>query len=105
MEKNFELGTILTFTTGINCTNDFGKVFELAWFIYDDKLINDSGLLMLKDEIKRHLLALYPQLEGVTYNPQFETSFEDWLLAQKLKFGETLPISQLGLKLSIKKGK
>lgn len=103
MEKNFELSTILTFTTGVNCTNDFGKVFELARFIYDVEFINDKELFMLKPEIKRHLLTLHPQLEGITYNSHFKTSFNDWLSAQKHEFGETLPVGQSGQKLSIRK--
>ena len=68
MEKKFELETILTFTTGINCTNNFDKAFELAWFVYNDRLINTIGLQTIKDEFRDHLLKLHPQLNGVTYN-------------------------------------
>lgn len=100
MEKDFELETILTFTTGINCTNDFGKTYELAWFVFGDNFSNANGLGIIKDELREHLLGLHPQLNGVTYNAQFETSFDAWLLSQKFEHGETLPVCQIGQTLN-----
>ncbi len=95
MKRNFELGTILTFTTGINCTDNFYKAYELAWFVFDDKFITGTGLRIVKDKLKEHLLNLYPQLKDVNYIAYLETSFEAWLSAQKEKYGELLPVRQL----------
>jgi len=35
--KQFELGTILTITTGYNCVDNFDKVWHLVWFVCDDR--------------------------------------------------------------------
>ena len=96
MTQDFDLRTILTVTTGINCVDDVSKVYELAWFVYDNDKMNNDELNARLGELKGHLLTLYPSLKDVTYNPQVETSFYSWLLDQLLEYGETLPVSKLG---------
>ena len=99
MQENISLETILSIITGISCTDDFDKVFELAWFVYDDKLINSAGLGIIKDELKEHLLNIHPELKDINYSKcalKNKIYLESWLKQQKEKFGETLPVSRLG---------
>ena len=63
----FELGTILSVTTGYNCVDNFDKVWELIWFVCDDDMIGPIGLGTVKDKIKEHLLTLYPELKSVEF--------------------------------------
>lgn len=95
--KNFELGTILTMTTGISCVDDFSKVFELVWFIYDDSMINSMGLGVVKDDVKKHLLTIHPELKEVNYNGI--NTINEFLTNQEEKFGNTLAVTRLGEKL------
>ncbi len=95
MERNFELETILSVTTGISCTDDFGKVFELAWFVFNDDSIHSSGLCVLSETLKNHLLEIHPQLRGINYNSQVEINFDAWLFTQRLEHGETLSVCQI----------
>ena len=99
MQENFELESILSITTGINCCNDgeFTKVFELAWFVYDDPFISTMGLCSIVPELKEHLFCIHPELREVKFDKK--VSFDKWITNQKEKFGEFLPVSQLGEKL------
>lgn len=100
MEREFSLEAILTATTGISCVDDFDEFFQLVWFVFNNDCINTFGLVAVKDNLKEHLLAIHPQLTGVQYNAQFETSFETWLTLQKEQFGEKLLVCQIGQTLS-----
>lgn len=92
MQEDFDLETILTITTGINLTDDFNKVFELAWFVFDDPYINVSGIYFLQDSLKEYILHIYPELADITEVPKFKYSQKYWLEEQKIKFGKVLPI-------------
>lgn len=94
--KEFKLGTILSVTTGYNLTkkNMFGDVHELFWHVYNDDLINDTGILMCRDEMKNHLLTIHPELKEVKYKKGTDT--ERFVLKQEKKFGKVLPITRLG---------
>lgn len=105
MEKEFSLEAILTATTGIRCIDDFNKFFELVWFVFNDDTIGNIGLAGVSKELKRHLLTIHPQLADAQYNALFETNFETWLKLQKEKFGETLPVCQIGQTLSVEPSK
>lgn len=95
----FELGTILSMTTGYNCTNDFNKVWDLVWFICDDKFINSFGLGMVKNGIKKHILSLYPELKKIKYNKG--ESVDDFVSLLKEKFGDYLPLVKIGDELPL----
>lgn len=95
--ENFELGTILTMTTGYTCTDDFDKVWRLVWFICDDTMINTTGLFIVKDDIKKHLLTIHPELKNVKY--QKDRDLNNFLIEQEEKFGSVLPVTKLGVKL------
>ena len=95
--QNFELGTVLTMTTGYTCTDDFDKVWRLVWFICDDTMINTMGLFMVKDDIKKHLLSIHPELADVKYQKGRDIS--KFLAEQEAKFGSFLPVTKLGVNL------
>lgn len=95
--KNFELGTILSMTTGYSCVDDFDKVWKLVWFVCDDDMIGPMGLVMVKDEVKSHLLAIHPELRNVKY--QKGKDIHEFVSQQEEKFGRVLPVTKLGVKL------
>ena len=99
--KNFELGAILTMTTGYNCTDNFDKVWKLVWFVCDNNLINTTGLFVVKDDIKNHLLTIHPELKDIKY--QKGRDITEFLVEQEEKFGSILPVTKLGVSLPERK--
>ena len=100
--KNFSLETIFSAIFGINLTDNFDNVYELAWFVYDNPRINKCGLASLKGNLRQHLLSIYPQFENISYVPKFEKNFKMWIDLQKLAYGEVLPVTKLGFELENK---
>ena len=96
--KEFDLGTILTITTGYSCVEDFNKIWDLVWFLYDDEYISPMGLVALKDDIKEHILNIYPELKSVRYNKTI--NMEGFMCINKKTFGETLPLPKIGCTLN-----
>lgn len=99
--KDFELGTILTMTTGNVFVDNFIKVFELAWFVFNDNFINTIGLDTVKNNIKEHLFTIYPELRNVKYRKGVNP--DKFLEEQEKIFGSYLPVTRLGQKLSERK--
>lgn len=99
MQKDFKLETILSLITNKSFVDDFNEVFELVWFLYDNPSINTCEICVLRDEMKKHLLNIHPQLNEIDDVPIFKFSLEGWLKCQKLKYGESLPICRIGEKL------
>ena len=95
--ENFELGAILSMTTGYSCVDDFDKVWKLVWFVCDNNMIGPMGLGMVKDEVKSHLLAIHPELKNVRY--QKEKDIHEFIFQQEEKFGSVLPVTKIGVKL------
>lgn len=95
--ENFELGTVLSMTTGYNCVDDFNKVWKLVWFVCDDNLIGPMGLGMVKGDVKKHLLTIHPELKNVKY--QKKQDMTTFLTEQEEKFGSVLPVTKIGEKL------
>ena len=95
--KNFDIRTLLTLTTGYSFVDNFSKVFELVWFIYDDNMINMTGLGVVKDNVKKHLLNIHPELKDVKY--QKSRDINEFISEQTQKFGSTLPVTKIGIKL------
>ena len=94
--KKFKLETILTIVTGVNLTDNFNEVYELAMYIYDDTFINTSAILLLKEEIKSHILNDHPELKNIDYVPVSPFAKVAWLKELKQIYGETLLISKIG---------
>ena len=95
--KNFELGAILSMTTGYSCVDDFDKIWKLVWFVCDDDMISPMGLGMVKEEVKSHLLAIHPELKNVKY--QKGKDIHEFVSQQEEKFGSVLPVTKIGVKL------
>ena len=98
MVRNFDIRTILSLITGINYTDDFSKVYELVWFVCNDNLISPLGLKVVKEDVKKHILDLYPELEGLKTTTT--KNFSKFLYEIKEKYNNTLPITKLGFELS-----
>ena len=95
--KDFEIGAILSMTTGYSCVDDFNKVWKLVWYVCDDTLIGPMGLGMVKDDVKKHLLSIHPELKGVKYKKGQD--IHEFISQQEEKFGSVLPVTKLGVKL------
>lgn len=79
-KKEFDLEVILTMINGVNYTDDFSKVFLLADFVYGEKLINSTDLIMLSDNLKQHLLeCLKKDLNRKGFYLEDNMTAEDWL--------------------------
>ena len=95
MQKDFELETILSVTTGINCTNNFSKVHELLSFVFNDNFMNNMALEFCKDDLKEHLLNIHPQLINVIPPTiHYGIFLDSWLKKQKETFGDFLTVSE-----------
>ena len=99
MTKDFELETVLSVTTGISCVDNFSKVYDLAYFIFDDDGISPLALGMMKPKMIEHILDIHPELKGVTPTWKERKNLDSWIETQKANFGERLTISQYGEKL------
>ena len=97
MQEDFELETVLSLTTGYNFTNDFGKVFDLVQFMFEDPFIDTLGLNILKDIAVKHIYYLYPELQNVSYNPNMD--IDSFIDEQKSIYGDELTISVIGEKV------
>ena len=99
MEKirNLELGAILTMTTGYNCTDDFDKVWDLVWFVCNDDMIGPMVIGAVKDDVKKHLLNIHPELKNVVYKKGM--NLNKFISTQEEKLGKVLPVTQIGVKL------
>lgn len=96
MTKDFKLETILTVTTGINFTDRFNDVFELAYFIFDDNYITLTGLRALKDKMSIHIFNIHPEIKNLGYVPYSKFLRQRWIEDAKDKLGSTLEISRYG---------
>ncbi len=97
MQEDFELETVLSLITGYNFTNDFGKVFDLVQFMFEDPFIDTLGLFVLKDTACKHIYYLYPELQSISFNPNMDiNSFID---EKKSIYGNELTISVIGEKV------
>ena len=100
MQKDFELETILSITTNINCTSNFSKVHELACFVFNDDFMTTIALEFCKDDLKEHILNIHPQLKNVTPPLiHYGIFLDNWLKQQKEEFGVFLPISEFNIPL------
>ena len=97
--RNFKLGTILSVTTGCSLTKKgkFGEVEDLFWWVYDDDLINSTGMVVLKEDMKNHLLTIHPELKDIKFKKGSDV--DRFVLKQEKKFGEFLPVSRIGEEL------
>ena len=95
MQRNFKLETILTVTTGINFTDNFSDVFEMANFVYNTNLIGTINLQGMRKHICGHILNIHPELKEIRLNFS-SNEIDSWINLQKEKYGDVLPISRYG---------
>lgn len=94
MQDDFDLATVLSVTTGINCTDNFGNVFDLFCFMFEDDLLSPNAIGFLKDVARNHIFRIYPELKRVKYNPN--ENLDEWIKKQKLIYGDKITISVIG---------
>ena len=79
-KKEFDLEVILTIINGVNYTDDFKKVFDLASFVYQNNCINLAGQTILAEDLKQHLLnCLEKELNRKGFYLEDNMTVEDWL--------------------------
>lgn len=60
-------------------------------------MIGPIGLGMVKDQVKNHLLTIYPELKEAKY--QEGKDIDEFISQQVEKFDRVLPVTKLGIKL------
>lgn len=93
MSKDFELGDVLSITTGrLLSRRRMDGVYEILNYMTDDNLFTHQ-LPRAGDECKPVLLAHYPQLAEIEV-PEFENqdAMWRWLDEQETKYGKNLPV-------------
>lgn len=103
MQEDFDLESVLTVVTGVNCTNDFEKVIDLFSFIFEDPLISMDKIIFLKNTAKNHILKIHPELKNISFDKDIIFNngdkgiiFNKWINAQKVRFGDTVTVSVIG---------
>ncbi len=102
--KNFNIETILSIIID-TCCYDKMSVLELAYFVYYNSEIEKFGLDALKDDLRDHLINIYPELGGIYYNKWDNPDLNSWIELQKEKFGDYLPVCRMGERLTEEKDK
>ena len=97
MAKNFDITTILSMITGVNYTDDLSKVYELVWFVCKDKIISPLEIKAIKEDVKKHLLTLYPEFANIKNIPSY--NFNKFLINIEKEYGMVLPVTKLGMQL------
>ena len=97
--KEFELGAILSMTTGYSCVDNYDKVWKLVCFVCDDNMLGPMGFGMVRDEVKSHLLAIYPDLKNAIFHEGEDVN--EFVSQQEEKFGSILPVTKIGVKLPV----
>lgn len=98
MNKTFELGDVLSVTTGrLVSRKHMGGIYEIMGFLTGDEYITTLGLLAMKDTCTEALLAQHPQLHNVVTPDEFtdEDHIWSWLAEQERLFGETLEVEPI----------
>ena len=94
MQEDFDLESVLSIITGINCTDDFYKVYELMWFMFEDQAIDNDKIIFLRNIAKNHILNIHPELKRVKIDTNIPLDY--WIKKQKFIYGNTLTISVVG---------
>lgn len=103
MQREYDLETILTITTGKSFIDNWDKIFHLMSFVFGDCPINNVNFPILLETLRAHIIYLYPVFAFLVPNKEIEPNSYIWIEARKLQYGSTLPICPIGEKLSQKK--
>jgi hypothetical protein len=98
--KTFDLGTVLTVTTGRLLT-DIGNVYNILDFMTNDNLMTHQ-LPRASNACTKPLLAQFPQLNEVEVPESFEgedhdphAAVKNWLDTQKVIYGNAFEVEPL----------
>ena len=94
MQDDFDLATVLTITTGINCVDNFNKVMDLYCFMFEDDLLTPMAVKKLNIIARNHIFRIHPELKNVTHGVVI--NIKEWLAKQEEMYGDTLTISVVG---------
>jgi hypothetical protein len=88
--KNFDLGTVLSITTGILLT-DIGNVYEILDYMTDDQLFTHQ-LPRVGREMEPILLEQFPQLKGIDTKNIDENNWKEFLDSQIAIYGNSFVV-------------
>jgi len=89
----FDLGAVLSVTTGILLC-PIGDVYEILNFLTGDNLFTHQ-LLRAEESCKPHILQQHPGLKEVDTSGVTEENWEAFLLEQKQRLGDIVPLVPL----------
>lgn len=98
MSKDFDLGDILSVTTGLLVSPRLmDGVYDILNYMTEDSLFTHQ-LPRAAGECKEPLLTQHPQLRGVEAPDEFTDGDHvfAWLDSQKAIYGDSLPVAPLG---------
>jgi hypothetical protein len=84
--KLFDLGSILSVTTGIMLVEDIGKLYKILNYMTGENLFTHQ-LLRASKSCAESLLTQFPKLREVTGDDVDTGNWQDWLTCQKKEFG------------------
>jgi len=92
--KNFTIGAVLTVTTGIVLTRDFGEAHALMDHLTGDSLFTHQ-LPRAADPCKAALLAQFPALASVTPPENARDTWEAWLETEAAILGTSFDVAPM----------
>lgn len=100
MEKNFRLETLLSITSKHQFVEDKQEIYDFVGFVFQKK-INEINYRIFLSSAITHLIKLYPHIFHNNYYDETKCSNPvEWLIEQKIRYGDYLPICEFGEKLS-----
>lgn len=105
MTQEFDLGVILTVTSGISLVDDFSTVSDLFTFAYGVS-IDPFMMKEMRGHLTNHILGLHPELGKIDYRKIVFglVNIDTWVNEQKAKFGESLKLCPVGMSLNDNQG-
>lgn len=94
MQDVFDLATVLSITTGVNCTDNFGKICDLFCFMFEDESLTPTAMGYLKNIARQHIFRIHPELKSIRFDPK--CNVDEWVSKQKEIFGNEITISIVG---------
>ncbi len=92
--KNFTIGAVLTVTTGIVLTRDFGEAHALMDHLTGDSLFTHQ-LPRAADPCKAALLAQFPALANVVPPENARDTWEAWLETEATLLGASFDVAPM----------
>lgn len=90
----FSIGAVLTITTGIVLTRDFGEAHRLMDHLTGDSLLTHQ-LPRAAEPCKAALLAQFPALATVKPSENARNTWEAWLETEAVLHGESFDVAPM----------